>query len=293
MKIPDGYELICRNNALIVVRTEYRSCLLEQGIDRPDLLFKQAAFDERTGRGKIGVLPIKGRPQERMIVRQCLRGGIVRIFNREGYLRNKRPFEELWISEFAASVGIPTAQVLAAVSVRTPGRLWKNYLFIKELPECLDVPTYLMMLWKQNPCRFFNEKHRILCTISELIKQMHNRGIEHGDLNMKNVLINTHDPGKIYIIDWDKSRIKSRLGWAARRANVLRLCRSLVKLGRLGFPFNQHDAARLLQAYSGRKQRFRRDFIRLRFSTRIRSLFWKRVALPRNHIPCVLIFFLL
>ena len=280
MKIPQRYELVRRGTTLIVVSTEYRDVLLEQGIDRPDTLLRQAVFfDELAGRGKVGVLPIMGRPFERMIVRQCLRGGVIRFVNRDRYLGNQRPFEELWISELAASAGIPTPQVLAAVSVRTTGRFWKNYLFIKELPECLDIPTYLIRLREQNPGRLFDEKHRILYSIAELIKKMHKQGIEHGDLNMKNILVNIHDPSQLYIIDWDKSRIKSRLSSPAQRANVLRLCRSLIKLGRLGFPFNQHDAARLLQACSGKK-RFRRDFVRLRFSTRIRSLFWKRASLP-------------
>ncbi|MCX8044646.1 MAG: phosphotransferase [Desulfobacterota bacterium] len=275
IKIPEGYEFIDRGDVRMVVCTKYRSCLLEQGIDQPETLLQQAATDGRTGRGAIGSVPIHGKPGERMIIRQYLRGGIIRVFNRAYYMNDRRPFHELAVCAHAASVGLPTASVLAAVSVRSPNGMWKGYLFVKELAGCCDLPTYMFRLWQHDPHHFLVAKRRILDRVASLVRHMHEQGLAHGDLNMKNILINTNNPEQVYIIDWDKSRVLQRSTAAARRANVLRLCRSMVKLGKLGYPFDQHDAVYFLQISAPSPQRFRRDVLRLRFSIRLRNIFWK------------------
>jgi|GEM_PF-2104125 tRNA A-37 threonylcarbamoyl transferase component Bud32 len=275
LQIPDGYEFIQRGAAQIVVHAKYRDCLLEQGIDRPDLLFQKALPDERRGRGSIRVLPLTGRPGERLIIRQCLRGGLVRFINRDVYLRWHRPLQELAVSVQAAAAGLPTAQVLAAVSLRV-ARGWKGYLFIQELAGYDDVPTYLKFLQQQNPTDFFSAKRAMLRSIAALVTLMHECGFEHGDLNLKNFLININNPNCLALIDWDKSRVHTSLTTTARRKNVLRLCRSVLKFSHAGYPLNLHDAAYLLQTLSSSIGCFRRDFMRLRFTTRLRSTVWRQ-----------------
>lgn len=278
MMLPDGYERIQIGSADMIVCSEYRDCLLAQGIAQPDLLLKAGLGDQRRGRGRIGVLPIDGRPGERMIIRQCLRGGLVRFVNRDRYLAGQRPFEELLVSVRAAAAGIPTAQVLAVVVLRSRSGWCRGYLIVRELDGCADLPAYLAVLHRQNPAGFFEAKRRLLRALALLIKKMHEQGICHGDLNMKNILVDARQPDRLFVIDWDKSRMLPRLSPAARRANTLRMCRSIVKLGRLGVPVTPHDAAYLLQACSENDRYLRRDLMRLRFSISFRRLFWKSAA---------------
>ena len=278
MQIPEGYERVRSGAADILVRSDYRDRLLAQGIARPDLLLQAGLTgnDRRRGRGRIGVVPLAGEPGTRMIIRQCLRGGLVRWVNRDRYLSGSRPFEELRVNAQAAAAGIPTARVLAAVALRTRSGLCRSYLIVQELDGCADLPAYLSAARQRDPAGFFETKRRLLRVLALLIRRMHDQGIHHGDLNMKIILVDTRHPDRLFLIDWDKSRVVSRLSAAARRANTLRLCRSIVKQGRLGVPVGARDAAYFLRAYSDNPRQVRRDLVRLRFSTGLRALFWKR-----------------
>ena len=64
---------------------------------------------------------------------------------------------------------------------------------------------------------------------------MHNAGIHHHDLNMHNILVDEEET--VFIIDFDRARIRKNLGMRGRIANLRRLLRSGRKLTRL-----HHDA---------------------------------------------------
>jgi len=277
MTLPEAYEALQQGAAAIIVRKDYRDCLLGQGIARPDQLLRsgQAADSERRGRGRVVSLPIAGRPGERMLIRQYLRGGLLRFFNRDLYWHDRRPSEELLLTAQAAAAGIPTAQVLAAVCVRCTGPFCRGYLIVRELASCCDFPQYLQRLSKQDQPEFFHEKRRVIKQVAALVRLMHERGFFHADLNMKNILIDTAAPERLYIIDWDKSYHREHLSTARRRANVLRLCRSMIKLGRTGVPVCERDAALLLKTYGGSTKNLRKDLLRLRLTAGVRGVFWK------------------
>ncbi|MFH1450197.1 MAG: glycosyltransferase, partial [bacterium] len=63
------------------------------------------------------------------------------------------------------------------------------------------------------------------------IKKMHEVGVYHKDLNLKNILIqNKENQIEIFIIDFDKACLKKRLTERQRKRNLLRLNRSVEKL---------------------------------------------------------------
>jgi len=62
--------------------------------------------------------------------------------------------------------------------------------------------------------------------IGQTLRRFHDAGFFHADLNARNILL---DPeGGVYVIDWDRGRVRPPGRWA--RANLARLRRSLVKL---------------------------------------------------------------
>ena len=67
-------------------------------------------------------------------------GGLMRFINRDLYLDGERSFRELAITSAAARCGIPTVEVLAAVSIKAAGPLYRCFLFTRELPGCIDLP---------------------------------------------------------------------------------------------------------------------------------------------------------
>jgi hypothetical protein len=91
---------------------------------------------------------------------------------------------------------------------------------------------------------------------------MHEAGIYHGDLNLKNIILQTTDPLNIkgYLIDFDKSFARSYLRENLRIRNLLRLNRSAEKFKNQGLPIRRTDALRFLLAYFQNPQDFKTRF---------------------------------
>ncbi len=60
---------------------------------------------------------------------------------------------------------------------------------------------------------------------------MHDCDLDHGDLNLKNILVSRTDFRQLFIIDWDKSTHRQgALDLDDRQRNMIRFCRSAGKL---------------------------------------------------------------
>ncbi len=182
-----------------------------------------------------------------MMARRYLRGGLMRFINRDLYLDGERSFRELAITVEAARSGIPTVEVLAAVSIKAAGPLYRCFLFTRELPGCIDLPAYLR--GRAAADGFSEEKQAVLERAAAAVRLMHDRGFFHADLNMKNILVDAARPESLYIIDWDKSQRFDLLSDARRMANIVRFCRSMIKLAGKGVPVYEEDTQLFLRAY--------------------------------------------
>jgi 3-deoxy-D-manno-octulosonic acid kinase len=136
-----------------------------------------------------------------------------------------------------------------------------NYLYHKNFQTCRPIMgwvDYNLLSYKANlitesiPAVTFDEylysidtsqshslldlKHKVYRSIGMLVSKMHMLGVNHGDLNMTNILINkeriSHDNtnDNIWIIDFDKS-IKANIIMSkeAKDLNIKRLKRSILK----------------------------------------------------------------
>ena len=278
---PSGFVLISRGRTNIAVREEYREILLKQGIDTPAKLMDTRPMGgvALTGRGINPSIPIQGRDQEKMVIRKYHRGGMLRFFLPDLYWGGHRPFRELCVTTEALQQGIPTVSVLAAVTEQVAGPFYRGYLISRELPSARDLPTVLGTATMSPDEERFIKKREILAKVAHAIRSMHDRGFYHGDLNLKNILVDTDNEDTVYILDWDKSWYKEKLSQAERSRNVLRFCRSMTKLREKGFPFTERDQLFFLRAYWGDDKslmrRLRKDFVRMKLSLGARKMRWK------------------
>jgi len=277
LNIPPGYTLIQEGSVTAAVRGDYCDGLVAQGITRPEFLMAQAKGEgcRRSGRGDVACIPVQGREDENMIIRKYLRGGFVRVINRDVYIGRERPLRELAATARAAAQGIPAPVVLAAVSVKAAGPLYRGYLISRELSGCIDLPSYLSQAAQKGEAAFADAKRAALQQAAALVRRMHDAGLYHGDLNMKNILINTAAPECLFIIDWDKSRDKTTLSVTERSENLLRLCRSMLKLARRGLPVTDADAAFFLEACGQGRLEVQQNLQRLHRSVSARKLLWR------------------
>jgi serine/threonine protein kinase len=286
--LPDGFSICKDGTKTIIVKQDYERRLLEQGIAAPENLVSlfQGEGSTHTGRGIIQSIPIRGLAGERMVIRKYLRGGLLRFLNRDIYWGSERPLKELCIGVGATLEGIPTAEILAVVTVNVAGPFYRGYIISKELSSCKDLADFLDTIAKDAKKSMLRQKREVLDKVAKLVHSMHDKGFYHGDLNLKNFLVDVTDDKKVYIIDWDKSCLKKSLSDAARRRNILRLCRSMEKLGRQGLPVTERDQLFLIDTYwqedKRTKKRSRKDFIYLRISLIMRRWWWRVGKLMRN-----------
>lgn len=175
----------------------------------------------RTQAGGRGGIAIIATPVGECVLRHYHRGGLVASLMGDRYLwtgaDRTRPFAEFRLLAEVASLGLPAPAVVAARYCRR-GLLYSADLITRRiadastLAECLAAGRLDGELAEES---------------GALVARFHRAGIWHADLNAHNVLV---APDGLYLIDFDRGRLRTPArGW--QQANLLRLRRSLVKLG--------------------------------------------------------------
>ena len=251
--IPSSYSLIKRGKTIIVLKDTCRKTLTEMGITNPKHFFSNFSktADQYEGRGTVKTIDCPGIKKERIVIRQYHRGGKIQKFNSDIYWGSSRPLKELWIGYQAMEKGIPTAEVIAACHHRVFWLFYRGHLVSREIMNGRDIISYLDSLSRPLNREEIIQKRKAIKTVGSLIRKMHDVGIWHADLNLKNIILQLDNEHKLqgYIIDFDKSRIKSRLSENERVQNLLRLNRSVEKFKRKGIPLTRTDTIRFLLAY--------------------------------------------
>jgi 3-deoxy-D-manno-octulosonic acid kinase len=150
------------------------------------------------------------------VLRHYRRGGWIARFTSNRYLwtgeRKTRSFAEFRLLQFMYSRGLAVPRPLAAGYWRR-GAGYRAALLTRRLANTRALAGVL------------NEGHQAAVALA--LFRLHEEGVWHADLNAYNILLDTD--GKAWLIDFDKSEIRA-LTPELRRANLLRLRRSLVKV---------------------------------------------------------------
>ncbi|MEM6324994.1 MAG: 3-deoxy-D-manno-octulosonic acid kinase [Pseudomonadota bacterium] len=187
-----------------------------------------------TGRGEAHFLSFSG---HEMVLRPFRRGGVIAKINRDRYLRTgldrARSMRELMLLDWMRGQGLSVPRPIAA-QMTPVGMFYRAAILTERLLGA----------------RPFEEISRdgplgpaIWGRVGASIRQMHEAGVDHSDLNCRNILIDAGE--KAWLIDFDKCKRRGNGPWKAR--NLERLKRSLHKE-------NAWDAqgwARLVDGYGG------------------------------------------
>ena len=87
--------------------------------------------------------------------------------------------------------------------------------------------------------------------LAEAIRKMHSQRIYHADPHLNNILLQEKNPAqnKVYIIDFDKSTIKTKLSVKQKMKNLYRFHRYLDKMAKKGISITKTDQLRFLKQY--------------------------------------------
>jgi len=169
------------------------------------------------GRGSIAFLRDGER---RWVLRHYRRGGLVARLLDDAYLwtgaERTRSFREWRLLRRLRDWRLPVPAPVAARYQRN-GLVYRADLLTEELPtrrtlaQALAAGPLEAATWR---------------SIGESIGRLHARGVQHADLNAHNLL--PADTGEVYVLDFDRGRVRERGAW--ERQVLARLRRSLEKV---------------------------------------------------------------
>lgn len=254
-RCPEGFVRITRGDATIWLREDLRGALGALDFDALDARIETHGDGATgpSGRGQVQILELPGEPDRpapmRVVLRRYLRGGLLSVFVHDRFLDGGRALREIELFLEARRRGLPTLDPLAAVTWSCAGGSYRHGLLTRLETGVQDLAAFLAS--RPEPAR----RDRVLVGAAEVVREMHRVGLDHADLNLKNLLIRESDSGRpeVLVIDLDGGRFTDGpLPEAPRLANLQRFVRSSVKF-RIRNPecLDLRAGWRLARAYFG------------------------------------------
>ena len=174
------------------------------------------------GRGKVYRFPLEGGSEG--IVRTYERGGFVRHFNKKIYVLDNRPLRELkvWCHAYEQKVSVPLP---LGVMWRKCGPFYSGSIATRYV-ESVHLQDWL------NAQKDMDASLDMIRRVGHAIRGMHDADINHADLQIRNILIDTHK--NVHLIDFDNAVItqgKESFFKDHKSDNLERLQRSFEKNG--------------------------------------------------------------
>lgn len=275
------FHLVQEGRTQILVDPHFHEWLRKMGFEKVGEIFERTHIDpDRGGRHGLRLFCPDGRSDHRFIIRHYGRGGLLRRLLGDCFLFGSRPFREILITEEVRRRGVPTVEAVAALHHRIWGPFYRGQLITKEIPGTRDLVSVFQSLGKAPSKKESALKREIIGEAGRTIRFMHDRRIYHGDLNLKNLLAQASnlDGPKVYIIDFDRSKIMGKFSTKRKVKNILRLNRSAEKLKAKGLRISYTDKTRFLHAYAQDNEEVilsvRRYLRNYRLHTRLYRIGW-------------------
>lgn len=258
-ELPAYFSALNKGKITLYVKKEYEYRLSAQDMDKLFNLYKDAEKLNVSyhGRTPCKTILMESLNNESFVVRDYWHGGLFGKILRDFFWDRLRPLKELSICEVASKSGVKTTEVIAIVKNKIMGPLYKCQLVSKEITCAIDL---MVLLLNPEKIQFVAQKRQIINKVAKAVKEMHDAGIYHADLHLKNILVQFAEGREVnvYIIDLDKSKQREKISIYKRMKNIMRLDRSVEKMLRGNrdtfgetflFPISKTDKLRFLKEY--------------------------------------------
>jgi tRNA A-37 threonylcarbamoyl transferase component Bud32 len=218
-----GFETRKEGGTLLLTRgplTEYMA-------GRPAADLAGEARDTVEGRRIHTVLELPG--EARAVVRHYVHGGLLRKVTGSRYAGSERFFEEIRVSEHLRASGVNTPEVLGLFIQTGKLGFCRGALVTRMVEGGKDLLEFLQSDEGISQVADPVSKRALIRSAAQQTRRMHDAGVCHADLHIKNLLL--APDGRIFILDLDRASIRRKLGRTRRLANLIRLGRSLEKTG--------------------------------------------------------------
>ncbi|MCZ6570268.1 MAG: hypothetical protein O7B23_08930 [Deltaproteobacteria bacterium] len=252
--VPPGY-VVHRIGSTWLVLDDLHSKELVQ-LRLADPAVRQALFARAARRGRGATPSVAVSPDQRMVLRRYQHGGTLAGLTGKRFLGPSRALQELEVTARAEASGAPVPHVLCLVLWPVWGPLWSALIGTREESQVEDLFELLTKL-DDGPTR-----RRSLRQVGSAIRRLHDAGVEHRDLQLRNILVRKGEPPEIVVVDLDRARFHARgtMPSGRRAANLGRLARSAVKTGLWGSQkLGRRELAALVGGYSADNRRLRAE----------------------------------
>jgi 3-deoxy-D-manno-octulosonic acid kinase len=227
---PAAYESL-REGGAEIVALPFAMATVRQALALAGTLYDFAAAQpdvrEFTGRGAAYGLSTR---HGQWVVRHYRRGGAIAGVLEDRYLRlgPPRAMRELRASAAARSRGVPTPEVVAAVTYPA-GAFYRADLATRYVEDSADLAESVLGAGRASP----QQRVEIWRAAGALLRLTLAAGVEHRDLNLRNILIQQRDDGPptAFLLDLDRARVHEQaVSNAVQSRMIHRLQRSRRKL---------------------------------------------------------------
>ena len=270
-RLPDAFERVIRGRSTLIVRREYREQLVAWGVFELDQRSEAhesgdaAEAGASVGRAQHRVLigPTDGgsgrSALDRLFVREYRHGGVLGGVFGGAFLGDARPCTEIVVSDHARDGGVHTPEIIACLGRR--GWIFHRWRLVQRaLEDCEDLVAVFRSMGRCPDRNQWRRARSILEAVAKQVRLMHDVGVYHADLHVKNIMVPRGGDTQAILVDLDKSVDHGEaLPWDRRFANLIRLDRSVEKLNRAGAGVSRADRLRFLRAYLKGKDELTRD----------------------------------
>ena len=239
MSLPDGYEALSIPGVeafAVASALEWLAGVIQAGGTLHGWAEGREASHRLSGRGVVYSVhaPTSGPDaRARWAVRHYRRGGALAPLLADRYLAvgESRPVREALAAAALRERGIPTPAVVAGATYRA-GAFYRADLVTELVPDGADLAEVLF--GSRDPGAAGappTGAEEALLTAGRLVARLGDAGVDHADLNAKNILVTRGDRGaRAHVLDLDRCRVGTS-GTTRRTASMRRrLERSLRKL---------------------------------------------------------------
>lgn len=256
-EVPEGYVVHRVGDTYLVLDRALAGELVPLRLADP--VARERLFARAPVRGRGAAPSVAVTPAVDMVLRRYQHGGLLGRATGALYLGPGRALSELRVAARAESLSAPVPHVLCLVLWPVLGPFWSALIGTREERGA----RHLLELAAQlEPAA---ERAAFAREVGEAVRRLHDAGVEHRDLQLRNVLAVEQPDGRrrIVVIDLDRAVYHARGGVPVhlRAANLGRLTRSVIKNGLWDRRVGEAEAAALMEGYTG-ADRALRDALR-------------------------------
>jgi hypothetical protein len=256
--IPQGYAVHRVGATWLILDSSLQRELVDLRLADPqarDALFARA---QRRGRGRTPVVHLPS--QHSLVLRRYRHGGLLGWLTGTWLWGPRRALRELDVTVRAERSDAPVPHIACVAVWSVIGPLWSALIGTLEIEQGEDLLSWLR--GASEPI----SRVALARQVGRSIRRLHDSGIEHRDLQLRNIVVRWSDRRRIrapqvVVIDLDGAKHHGLRGVpTARRAhNLGRLARSVVKLGLWDRGVGSRERAAFVSGYCERDRALRRE----------------------------------